>query len=359
MGLKRVVILTGKGGVGKTTISAASALKISEMTKEKTIVASFDIAHNLSDIFGVEIGNNPTQVSEYLWVIEPDPEVYIHYFTDRTFKLAKAVIYDLAVTRLSPTLKNLVEILVTTENVPTAAKQAAFFQLFLDAGSEEFSYVFGDFPPTGSAKALLEIPVFFIDELVKKTFTRTTEGVLTVAYESIRRLLNPTKLLDGRSPLGDLFNELRDIKNRGERLSEILTKFLSLRLVCIPEKAAINETMRANEDLHKLYIPDTVYMNKIISPDIIKGNKFLTEKRKEQESRVQELEEKLPNVKIFKIHLRDNEPINIDGLRSLADEIYKGMTVEEILGINSSNSDETQSERTSEQVDSSDPVKYK
>ncbi|MHA1145684.1 MAG: ArsA family ATPase [Candidatus Helarchaeota archaeon] len=333
MGIKRVVICTGKGGVGKTTISAATALKISEMTKEKTIVASFDIAHNLSDIFGVEIGDKVTQVSDYLYVIEPDPDNYIHQYTDRAFSLAKATIYDLAVTRLSPTLKNLVELLVTTENVPISAKQAAFFQIFLDASGHEFSYVFGDFPPTGSAKALLEIPVFFIDELVKKAFTRTTEGALTIAYEGIRRLLNPTKLLDGRSPLGDLFTELREIKARGERLSEILTKYLSLRLVCIPEHAAVMETVRANDDLKHLYCPDVVYMNKIISDEVIADNKFLKEKREEQEQRIKELEEMLPNMKVYKGFLRHREPITVDGLRMFADDLYGNATVEEILGI--------------------------
>ena len=143
--------------------------------------------------------------------------------------------------------------------------------------------------------------------------------------------MNPTKILDGRSPLNDMFTELRKIQKSGDTVHEMLTNHLSLRLVAIPEKAAVNETLRALVELKKYYEPNAVYINKIIAEDSIQGNKFLEGKRKEQLERIAELKAKVPDKKIFSVDLKMNEPINIDGLKRISKDIYKNMTLEEVL----------------------------
>ena len=329
--MKKIIILSGKGGVGKTTISCATALKIADMVKDSNVlIVSFDIAHNLADVFGVDIGNNLTKLTDNLWGIEPDPEHYIREYSEKTFALAKATIYDLVITRLSPTLKKMVDFLVTVENVPMQAKQAAFFQIFLNADADKFDYVIGDFPPSGGAMNLFEVPVFFIDQLLKTFMTGATESAVKIAYEGVRRLLNPLKILDGRSPLGELFEEAKKIKKQGDTVVEMLKNYLSFRLVTIPEKASILETLDNVDIFEKYYSPDCLYINKIISDDTIQGNEFLAEKKKEQMLRIKEVKERI-NLKTYEIPLNPNEPINIDGLRKLASRIYGNSSLDQIL----------------------------
>jgi len=329
--LKKIIILSGKGGVGKTTISCATALKIADIAKDSNVlIVSFDIARNLADVFGVEIGDNLTKLTDNLYGIEPDPDHYIKEYSERTFHLAKQTIFDLVVTRLSPTLKKMVDFLVTTENIPIQAKQSAFFQVFLDAESDKFDYVIGDFPPSGGAINLFEVPVFFIDQLMKQFMTGATESAIKIAYEGVRRLLNPLKILDGRSPIGELFKELKDIKRRGEKVTEMLREYLSFRLVTIPEKASILETLDNIAIFEKYYSPDCLYINKIISEDVVQGNKFLVEKKKEQVQRIQEVKDTI-KLKTFEIPLNPNEPINIEGLRKLGSKIYEKSNLEQIL----------------------------
>src|SRR5579859_4966748 len=67
----RIIVHTGKGGVGKTSISAATALRCSEMGL-RTIVISTDTAHSLSDSLDVEIGPEPVELQKNLWAQEVD-----------------------------------------------------------------------------------------------------------------------------------------------------------------------------------------------------------------------------------------------------------------------------------------------
>lgn len=330
--MKKIFILTGKGGVGKTTISCATAVRLATLDPGANImVCSFDIAHTLSDIFGVEIGDNITQISDEfnLYGLEPDPEHYIHDYTDKIFKLAKQTIYDLVLTRLSPTIKNLVDTMLIAENMPLQAKTAAFFQIFLNKDAQKYDYIISDFPPIGAAINLFEVPVFFIDNLLKNFMGY--RSAIVVGYEGVRRLLNPTKILDGRSPLSDMFSELKRIQTEGDTVNKLLREFLTLRLVSIPEKAAVNETIRALSDIGKFYTPDAIYINKIISEKDVKNNPFLKGKREEQLIRIQELKEQIPDKKIFEIEYKMNEPINMDGLKRISKDIYKEMTLDEIL----------------------------
>ena len=67
--MDRIIVLGGKGGVGKSSISAATAVKISDMLPEKNIlIISFDMAHNLSDLFSTQIGNDLTKLKDNLFI---------------------------------------------------------------------------------------------------------------------------------------------------------------------------------------------------------------------------------------------------------------------------------------------------
>lgn len=67
--MKRIIIFTGKGGVGKTSLATAHAKKSASLGK-KTILVSTDMAHNLGNVFAVERHNEPVQVSDRLDILE-------------------------------------------------------------------------------------------------------------------------------------------------------------------------------------------------------------------------------------------------------------------------------------------------
>ena len=67
----RIIVHTGKGGVGKTSISAATALRCAEMG-QRTIVISTDTAHSLADSLDVKIGPEPVKIKDNLWAQEVD-----------------------------------------------------------------------------------------------------------------------------------------------------------------------------------------------------------------------------------------------------------------------------------------------
>lgn len=69
----RIIIFTGKGGVGKTSVAAAHARKASLQGK-KTLIVSADMAHNLSDLFEMTISKEITQIDENLYGLEIDPD---------------------------------------------------------------------------------------------------------------------------------------------------------------------------------------------------------------------------------------------------------------------------------------------
>ena len=69
----RIIIITGKGGVGKTSVAAAHALR-SAMEGKRTLLVSTDMAHNLGDIFETQVGNKLTYVEDKLALLELDPD---------------------------------------------------------------------------------------------------------------------------------------------------------------------------------------------------------------------------------------------------------------------------------------------
>jgi arsenite-transporting ATPase len=69
----RIILFTGKGGVGKTTVASATALRIAGSGR-KTLLMSTDPAHSVADAFGVELGSEPTEVARNLWAEQIDPQ---------------------------------------------------------------------------------------------------------------------------------------------------------------------------------------------------------------------------------------------------------------------------------------------
>ncbi|MHA2340029.1 MAG: ArsA-related P-loop ATPase [Candidatus Hodarchaeales archaeon] len=117
--MEKIIVLGGKGGVGKSTISAATAIVLSDLLPDKRILLiSFDMAHNLTDLFNSEIGNNLTPLTNNLWAIEPDPHKYAEKYTKNLISKMKALMREMPLVGLIPQIETFMDTTFTSDSIP-------------------------------------------------------------------------------------------------------------------------------------------------------------------------------------------------------------------------------------------------
>ena len=346
----RLIVFGGKGGVGKSSISAATAVKLSKLTDKNILIISFDMAHNLCDLFATPVGNNLTQISTNLWAIEPDPDEYAEQmtseFAERMRVLAKATPI---VSKIS-TLEEFIDKTLTADSIPLSAKNSMFFQRLLDAdeiledvGEEvdllskmKFDYVIADFPPTGNMIALFDVPQNTIQVLLKyslETMAQVREFVK--GFKKVTKVFNPLswgRPEDQKNHAVDVLKALKALEKRGERVTKLMKENGSLRLVSIAEKPSYEEAKRAHELSIKYISVDAIHVNRIIEKKYTAGCEMCNLQRKSQDKYIEAIKGTFNDMKVWLSHRLKNAPIGMDGLMDLADEIYgKDITLDEIL----------------------------
>ena len=336
--MDKILVLGGKGGVGKSSISAATAVLLSDLLpNKKLLIISFDMAHNISDLFNKNIGNKLTPVTKNLWGIEPDPNIYAEEYTQDLVEKLKNLMKRMPFVGMIPQIKKFIDTTFTADSIPLALKNAMFFQKILDAEdanmeSIQFDIIIADFPPTGNMITLFEIPEDQVKVVLKYSlnFFNSIKGALKNFSKVLRNLIKPFNDYEQRRELGkEIFKMIVDLEERGERITELIHKIGSLRLVTIAEKPSFEEIKRAR-DLTKKYIKlEAVHIN-MITPESINCN-FCNTTHSTQLKYVVEIVKEFENLKLFKSNKLMEEPIGLDGLRNLAYEIYGNITTEEIL----------------------------
>jgi len=334
--LEKIIILGGKGGVGKSAISAATALILADLLPNKKILLiSFDIAHNLTDLFNSEIGDKLTPISDNLWVIEPDPHKYAEKYTKNLITKMKALMREMPLVGLIPQIEKFMDTTFTPDSIPLALKNAMFFQEILDAEnpqSTQFDIIVADFPPTGNMIALFEIPEDQVKVVLKYSlnFYNSVKDAVRKFSKMFRTIIKPFKDREKRRELGkEIFKMLEDLEERGERITDLIHTLGSLRLVTIAEKPSFEEIKRAR-DLTERYISlDGVHIN-LITPQSNECE-FCRNIRSTQLNYINDIESEFQNLRIWKSHRLQEEPIGMDGLRELAREVYGEINVEKIL----------------------------
>jgi arsenite-transporting ATPase len=325
--VEKIIVLGGKGGVGKSTISAATAVFLSDLLPDKKILLiSFDIAHNLTDLFNSEIGNKLTVISNNLWAIEPDPHKYAEKYTKNLILKMKALMQEMPLVGLIPQIEKFMDTTFTADSIPLALKNAMFFQELLDAENEQslqFDIIIADFPPTGNMVALFEIPEDQVKVVLKYSlnFYNSIRDSVRKFSKVFRNLIKPFDDYEKRKELGkEIFKMLVDLEERGERISDLIHKIGSLRLVTIAEKPSFEEVKRAR-DLTKKYINlEGVHIN-LITPQHDECE-FCTNIRNTQLNYVRHIRKEFNSLKIWESNRLDKEPFGLAGLKNLAQEIY-------------------------------------
>ncbi len=341
--LQNLIVFGGKGGVGKSSVSTATAVKLADLLPEKKILLiSFDIAHNLSDLFKKEVGNNITQITENLWAIEPDPHEYAEAYTKEFSTKARKLIKSFPIVGAIPDLQKFIDTTFTADSIPLALKNSIFFQSIIDAdnpienleteGEEKtpFDIIVADFPPTGNMISLFEIPENHIQQLLKYSLEMIAQvRKFTKQLRKVTRVMNPLSWVkktphdeEKKELAEELLQMLKALEHRGKRISQLMKSIGSLRIVTIAEKPSVEESIRARElSLPYIHV-EGIHVNRIMPEEPAAHCEFCDHQRINQLKYLEQIEQEFQKEEVWVSRLLDFEPIGLDGLRALADEVY-------------------------------------
>ena len=248
------VLYGGKGGVGKTTCAAATALA-SAADGTATLVVSTDPAHSLSDTLGVDVPPQPSRVREDipLWAVEIDPDAAVEegFFAARQ---GEGPMGDIA--GLLGDDAGMEALFGGT--MPGADEAAAMQKLIEHVEDPRFDRVVVDTAPTGHTLRLLQLPEM-LDTMVGRmmTFQRRLAGVM----DGIKGMFG------GESGAGGGSAEMEEMKERIERLRALLRdpNRTDFRVVMVPEEMSVVESERLVARLDEFEIPvSTLVVNRVM-----------------------------------------------------------------------------------------------
>jgi len=301
----RIIVHTGKGGVGKTSISAATALRCSEMGL-RTIVISTDTAHSLGDSLDVEIGPEPTPIKDNLWAQEVDAR----YSMDKYWGSFQRYMVALFTQR---GVKDIVAEEVTILPGLEEGAHLLWINKYVDEG--QYDVLIVDAAPTAETLRLLSLP-----DVTRWWFERIL-ALTNGATKILRPFARP--LMGADLPDQDAFNTVENLFKTLDKVRAMLTdpKLSSLRLVINPEKMVIKETQRTYTYLNLYgYATDAVLCNRIL-PDTI-TDPYFAQWKDLQKQNIGLIQEAFGELPLLKAPMFDRDVNGLDTLKRLADALY-------------------------------------
>ena len=301
----RILLYTGKGGVGKTSVAAASALRCARLGY-RTIVLSTDAAHSLGDSFDISLGPEPTPVTDNLWGQECD----ISHNLDKHWGTVQKWVESLL--RWQG-----VESMVAEEIAVLPGMEELANLLWINQHYErsEYDVIIVDCAPSAETFRLLSFPDvarWWIDKLLPLERT-----VAKVARPFMRAVTNIP------IPEDAVFAAVDDLINYLEKLQTLLSNrdLSSVRLVLNLEKMVIKESQR-NFTYLALYdhSADAVIVNRVI-PDSV-TDPFLETWRRLQAEHLKTVHEIFAPVPILEVPLFPGEVLGLPMLEKMAEALF-------------------------------------
>ncbi|NMC08144.1 MAG: TRC40/GET3/ArsA family transport-energizing ATPase [Candidatus Lokiarchaeota archaeon] len=328
----KLIFFGGKGGVGKSTTSAATAVYLAKLNPEKKIfLISFDIAHNVGDLFDMEIGDKITQVLPNLWAMEPDADRYTEDYVRDFVEKAKKLMYDLPLVKKMTNLEQYIEESFSAASIPLAVKNSIFFDQILETENDYDIFVV-DMPPTGNMVSIFEVPKTTMQVFLKSTL-ETMDKVLE--FVAAMRKLNPANWFRPganerrKNQAAELLGMLKELDRRNDRIMRMLKTLSSLRFVTIAERPSYEEIRRA-ADLVKKYVPlEGIVINKLNHDGL--DCKFCATETVHQKKYVKLIEETFKDKRIWRTWRVEDEVIGVAKLEAFARSLYEGETFETII----------------------------
>jgi len=300
----RIVLYLGKGGVGKTTVAAATALRSAELGF-KTLVASTDIAHSLADSFDVALGDAPVQLTENLWAQEISVVADIYNYWDTIQNFVSGVMkagggVDRIVADELSAIPGMDEI-VSLLHINKQAKEQNFDRVIIDAA------------PTGETIRLLTIPDTF--RWYAGHLARYERGIMKMIAPFAGRFLKaPVEVLEALYKLDEATAELR------ETLSD--PEITSYRVVVIPEKMVVREAERAIGYLGLFNYPvDSVIINRVL-PEMADAGEFMQKRRELQAKYLKLIRDNFRPLPLWDVPYYTDEVVGMAALSRLARDCF-------------------------------------
>ena len=310
----RILVYTGKGGVGKTSVSAATALKCAEKGL-RTIIISTDSAHSLSDSMDTEIGPSIRKIGNYLDGLEIDilKELEENWNDIRTY------IFTFF------TSQGMDEISAKEMAIfPGMEFIAALFYLERFYRNDEYDVVVVDTAPTADTLRLLSFPD--VADWYFQRFYGVMKNFVKVARVTVGKVISIPL------PSDEAMHEFEKFNLRIKDVRELLTnpEITSVRLVTNPEKMVISETMRAYTylSLYNLSV-EALIVNRVYDREAKNADPL---KLKEQEQHLSMVQEVFAGLKIFYAHQFTLEVVGRESIRRLADELFSDSDPSAIFG---------------------------
>ncbi|MEO0406962.1 MAG: TRC40/GET3/ArsA family transport-energizing ATPase [Cyanobacteria bacterium P01_A01_bin.135] len=305
----RVILMTGKGGVGKTSVAAATGLRCAELG-HKTLVLSTDPAHSLADSFDIELGHDPVEVRPNLWGAELDALMEL----ENNWGAVKRYITQVLQARgLDGVEAEELAILPGMDEIFSLVRMKRHY----DEG--EFDVLIIDSAPTGTALRLLSLPE------VAGWYMRRFYKPLQAMSVALRPLVEPLfRPIAGFSlPNREVMDAPYEFYEQIEALERVLvdnTK-TSVRLVANPEKMVIKESLRAHAYLSLYNVAtDMVVANRII-PDSVTDPFFKQWKENQQQYR-REIHENFHPLPVKEVPLFTQEMCGLEALERLKETLF-------------------------------------
>jgi len=305
----RIIFFTGKGGVGKTSSAAATAIRCAELGY-RTVIMSTDPAHSLADSFGLPLSGEIRPVIPNLDAIEIDPYVELN----ENWGVIREYIASLLITLGADS-----GIAGDLATVPGMSELFSLLRIRDFFGKNIYDVVIVDMAPTGETLRLLSLPEV-LEWLLK--VTRTVEKfILSPLLRPISKVTpGLNKIVAPEEVVGvwdRSLDRLKDIRNILD--TKAVT---SARLVMNPEKMVIDESRRALTylNLYGMRV-DAAIVNKVIPDDAKEG--YLSEWHASQQNHLKTIDQDLSPMPIFKVPLFRSEVNGIERLRALGKALYE------------------------------------
>jgi len=301
----RVIIYTGKGGVGKTSVSAATALRCAKLGY-RTIAVSTDSAHSLADSLDMPLSGDIKNIGKNLDAIEVD---VIHEMETRWKEIGQYLSDFMVSQGMDPISSK--EMTVW----PGMELMSALFYIEEFKKSGEYDVVVMDTAPTAETLRLLSFPDtadWYFDKMYK-------------IFRNTVRLARATvgKVMSMPMPTDAFLTDLDRLKDRMKTVRQILldAETTSVRLVVNPERMVINETKRAYTylSLYNLTV-ECLVINRLL-PEESRGH-YPDAKYEEQSRYMQMIDESFSPLKMLKAYQSPTEVVGIESLDVLAEQLF-------------------------------------
>ena len=302
----RIVLFTGKGGVGKSTVAAGTAA-LAAAAGHRTLVLSTDAAHSLGDAFGAPVGSEPTLVAPSLFVQQVDAQLR---FEQSWAEIQGYLLSVLDVAGVDPVAAE--ELTV----IPGAEEVLALLELRLHALSEEWDVIVVDCAPTAETLRLLALPEA-LGWYMQRVFP-TQQRVM----KALRPVLS--RAAGVPMPGGTVFDAIERLHAELDEVRALLSgPDASVRIVMTPETVVLAEARRSYTSLSLFgYRVDGVVANRIFpstDADDWRAGWVMA-----QDTVLAEVEESFAGLPVWRSEYRATEPVGVAALARLADELYDG-----------------------------------